>query len=172
MVEPEVLTEGGSHAFALHWMAPDRQGAFPEYFREENGAMVPVSPADVPVETNLARQRFQPTPSDGRCYTSPTDPGTRWTRPGPTRGPFTAVLTDGSEVTYSWYRFADQPSLPTQGWTREEKERLQALVEAMHRDWLADRQYLPPPRMDPWWNSTGPSCSRHPRAWRSATCQS
>ena len=36
-------------------------------------------------------------------------------------------------------------SLQTQGWSEEEKERLQALVETMHRSWPADGQYLPPP---------------------------
>ncbi|MBM3500070.1 MAG: hypothetical protein FJX74_15550 [Armatimonadetes bacterium] len=145
VVEPEILTEGGSYAFALHWMEPDHQGVFPEYFREEDGAMVPVPPADVPAETELAQQRFRPASNDGRSYTSPADAGTRWTAPGPTRGPFTAVLADGSEITYSWYRFADQPSLQTQGWTQAEKERVQALVEAMHRTWPTDRPYLPPP---------------------------
>ena len=65
--------------------------------------------------------------------------------PGPGLEPFTPGLADGSEITYSWSRFADQPSLQTQGWTQEEKERFQALVEAMHKNWPADTHYLPPP---------------------------
>ena len=145
VVEPEILVDGDSQAFALRWVDPKDQGVFPEYFREGDDAMVPVSAADVPAETDLASQRFRPAANDGRSYSSPDAPGTRWTTPGPARGPFTAVLEDGSEITYSWYRFADQPSLQTQGWTQEEKERVQALVEAMHRDWPADRHCLPQP---------------------------
>jgi hypothetical protein len=145
IVEPEILVHGDSQAFALRWVDPDVRGVFPEYFREEGDAMVLVSPADVPTETGLASQSFRPAGNDGRSYTSPDTPSTRWTVPGPSRGPFTAILADGSEITYSWYRFADQPSLQTQGWSQEEKERVQALVEAMHRNWAADRQYLPPP---------------------------
>ncbi|MCD6338453.1 MAG: hypothetical protein J7M29_03610, partial [Verrucomicrobia bacterium] len=54
-------------------------------------------------------------------------------------------LGDGSVVTYYWYRFADQPALLNADLTREERERLQARVEKIHRLWKKDRDYLPPP---------------------------
>jgi len=145
IVEPQIVGEGEAQAFALRWIEPGARGAFPEYFREVGDAMEPIAAAEVPAETKLAAQAFRPGANEGRSYTSPDGPGTRWTVPGPTRGPFTAVLTDGSEITYSWYRFADQPSLQTQGWSQEEKQRVQGLVEAMHRNWSSGRQYLPPP---------------------------
>lgn len=145
IVEPQIVTQGDSPALALHWLDPGSEGVFPEYFRDDGASMVPVSPEEVPAETHLTSQVFRQARNTGSSYVSPDTPGTRWTAPGPVRGPFTAVLADGSEITYSWYRFADQPSLQTQGWSEEEKERLQTLVESMHRSWPADREYLPPP---------------------------
>jgi len=145
IVAPEIVGDGDAQAFALRWTQAGARGAFPEYFRQAGETMEPVPVSDVPPETKLAAQVFRPAANEGRSYTSPGGPGTRWTVPGPTRGPFTAVLADGSEITYSWYRFADQPSLQTQGWSQEEKERLQRLVEAMHRNWSPDKQYLAPP---------------------------
>ena len=54
-------------------------------------------------------------------YTSPTTGA--WSRPGPKRGPFTAKLTDGSVVTYSWYRFVDQPSFQQYEWSEAKESR-------------------------------------------------
>jgi hypothetical protein len=48
-------------------------------------------------------------------------------------------------VTYSWYRFADQPALRNAGLTDGERESLQARVEKIHRNWKKDRDYLTPP---------------------------
>jgi len=55
--------------------------------------------------------------------------------PGPARGPFTVDLTDGSRVTYCWYRFVDQPSFQQYEWSEEKKAKLQALVERIHAQW-------------------------------------
>ncbi|MGQ9733116.1 MAG: hypothetical protein ACUVX8_17795 [Candidatus Zipacnadales bacterium] len=145
IVVPEIVSEGDSQTFALRWTGLGAPGIFPEYFREEGDALEPISAAELPPESKLAEQIFRPAANDGRSYTSPAGPGTRWSVPGPTRGPFTAALKDGSQITYWWYRFADQPSLQTQGWSQEEKERLQRLVETMHRSWSPDRPCLPPP---------------------------
>ena len=54
-------------------------------------------------------------------------------------------MIDGSRVTYAWYRFVDQPVFQQYRWPEEKRARLQSLVEAMHREWPIDRQYLPPP---------------------------
>jgi hypothetical protein len=68
-----------------------------------------------------------------------------WVRPGPKRGPYTARLADGSVVTYSWYRFVDQPSFLQYHWSDRKKAKLQALVERLHASWPIDRDYMPPP---------------------------
>ena len=48
-------------------------------------------------------------------------------------------------VTYSWYRFADQPALRHAHMTSDEREALQKRVELLHRSWTKDREYLPSP---------------------------
>ena len=80
-------------------------------------------------------------------YVTPDDPESCWKKPGPVAGPFQARPGDGSVVTYSWYRFADQPALLNADLTDDERERLQARVEELHRHWKKDRDYLPPPRV-------------------------
>jgi len=77
-------------------------------------------------------------------YTSPV--GGAWGRPGPAAGPFQVRLSDGSLVTYSWYRFVDQPSFQQYAWSPEKKAGLQAFVERIHAAWPIDRDYMAPPR--------------------------
>lgn len=104
----------------------------------------PRQAADVPSRTALDRVRWGrregtvPEP-----YVTPEDGS--WTEPGPVRGPFKAYPGDGSVVTYSWYRFADQPSMLNADLTDEERELVQRRVEMLHRQWRSDREYLPPP---------------------------
>jgi hypothetical protein len=129
------------------------QGIFPQYFKQIGKERVAVSAADVPAETRLPAQQFELAPP-GEPYTSP-GPGTRaagghagagaWIRPGPTRGPFTVKLVDGSVVTYSWYRFVDQPSFQQYKWSAEKKAALQAFVAKIHSTWPIDRDYMAPP---------------------------
>ena len=66
-------------------------------------------------------------------------------RPGLKLGPFTVTLADGSLVTYSWYRFIDQPSFQQYDWSEAKKEKLQSFVEHIHANWPIDRDYMPPP---------------------------
>ena len=65
--------------------------------------------------------------------------------PGPVAGPFKAMLGDNSEVTYYWYRFADQPAMLNADLTASEREDLQKKVEKLHRSWTKDLEYLAPP---------------------------
>ena len=64
---------------------------------------------------------------------------------GPVSGPFTAYPGDGSEVTYYWYRFADQPSMLNADLSDPEREDMQLKVEKIHRYWTKDQEYLAPP---------------------------
>lgn len=117
-------------------------GEFPQYFRHADGALEAVPAADVPVETGLVSQEFA-LARPGEPYTSPTTGA--WAQPGPAAGPFTVDLLDGSRVTYSWYRFVDQPSFQQYGWSAEKKAMLQAFVEKIHQTWPIDRSYMAPP---------------------------
>jgi len=132
------------NVWGLQWFTNDLspKGLFPQYYRHVGDERVAVAAADVPVETKLLTQEFKRA-KPGVPYTSPTTGA--WSRPGPKLGPFTARLTDGSVVTYSWYRFVDQPSFQQYDWSEEKKAKLQALVEKIHAHWPIDRDYMAPP---------------------------
>lgn len=123
----------------------------PEYYRLEKDAKdkerwVVVSAKDVPGETGLAKVDFpNRRAADRRPYVTPDQADSCWKKPGPVAGPFEAKLGDGSVVTYSWYRFADQPALLNADLTDAERETLQKRVEMLHKTWTKDREYLPPP---------------------------
>jgi hypothetical protein len=132
------------NVWGLQWFANDicPKGLFPQYYKHVGEKCIAVRAADVPTETKLLMQEFKLARS-GQPYTSPAT-GV-WSRPGPKRGPLTAKLTDGSVVTYSWYRFVDQPSFQQYHWSAQKKAKLQVLVEKLHARWPMDRDYIPPP---------------------------
>lgn len=117
-------------------------GLFPQYYKHVGEERIAVAASEVPAETKLLNQEFRLAKS-GVPYTSPTVGA--WAKPGPRLGPFTAKLVDGSVVTYSWYRFVDQPSFQQYNWSAEKKAKLQALVEKLHASWPMDRDYMAPP---------------------------
>jgi hypothetical protein len=154
---PTVL---GSDAYGYDWdyALATKTGrglaTLPEYYRLENAEdekkarWVPIAAEAVPAETKLRDIVWErPAEAKPEPYTTPDDPRSCWKTPGPAAGPFRARLGDGSLVTYYWYRFADQPALLNADLTPEERERMQARVEKLHRAWTRDREYLPPPTL-------------------------
>ncbi|MFK7918858.1 MAG: hypothetical protein AB8G14_12315 [Ilumatobacter sp.] len=124
----------------------------PEYYRlvaDGAGGKVwrPVVDADVPASTKLSEHEFMQLGerNDAEPYETPVDDGTVWLTPGPTSGPFEAELGDGSVVTYSWYRFVDQPAIRHWGFSEAELASMQARVEQLHRQWGPDQPYLASP---------------------------
>lgn len=123
----------------------------PEYYRltkdnKDKDRWEVVTPNDVPAETGLAKVDFpRPRKAAKEPYVTPDDPDSSWKKPGPVAGPFEVKLGDGSIVTYSWYRFADQPALLNADLTDAERDVLQTRVELLHKNWIRDREYLPPP---------------------------
>ena len=123
----------------------------PEYYRLEKDKKdkerwVVVNAKDVPAETGLAKTTFpRPRKAPSQPYVTPNEADSSWKKPGPVAGPFEVKLGDGSVVTYSWYRFADQPALLNADMTDAERETLQKRVEMLHKKWTKDREYLPPP---------------------------
>ena len=132
------------NVWGLQWSTNDivAKGLFPQYYKHVGEERVAVPAAAVPAETKLLTQEFKRAQM-GVPYTSPS--GGAWAKPGPKLGPFTARLADGSVVTYSWYRFVDQPSFQQYHWSAEKKAKLQALVEKLHVHWPLDRDYMAPP---------------------------
>jgi hypothetical protein len=132
------------NVWGLQWSTNDLspKGLFPQYYKHVGDERVAVPAATVPAETKLRTREFK-LATPGVPYTSPTTGA--WTQPGAKLGPFTAKLVDGSVVTYSWYRFVDQPSFQQYSWSAEKKAKLQALVEKLHANWPTDRDYMAPP---------------------------
>ncbi|MGC9200093.1 MAG: hypothetical protein ACP5E5_14340 [Acidobacteriaceae bacterium] len=141
-VQTTMVGRHGTCSYGLKWMgsAP----GFPQYFKQDGKQMVAIPASQVPQETGLAAQTFEPAVV-GKPYTSPTGPETAWTTPGPSSGPYTAVLTDGSMVTYYWYRFVDQPALQHLHLSNAEKAQLQSRIERIQKNWPINRNYMPPP---------------------------
>jgi hypothetical protein len=149
----------GPHTFGVEWKDSLTQTKadrvmLPEYFHLQDGQnekpakWFPVAAEEVPAETGLRQiQWTRPAEETPEPYTTPDDSDSCWKRPGPVAGPFQARLGDGSVVTYSWYRFADQPALLNADLMKEEREELQKRVEMIHRAWLKDHEYLAPPKV-------------------------
>lgn len=132
------------NVWGLQWFTNEfaSSGRFPQYYQHVGDERVAVPAARVPAETRLLTQEFK-LAEMGVPYTSPSVGA--WAKPGPQIGPFTAKLVDGSVVTYSWYRFVDQPSFQQYNWSAEKKAKLQAFVEKLHANWPTDRDYMAPP---------------------------
>lgn len=140
-VKPTVVTTaGGGSAWALKWQDGAVAGAYPEYFKSSGDFMVPIPAGEVPEGTGLTTASF---PTHGAGQASYTSPST-WKTPAPAKGPYKATLVDGSVVTYYWYKFIDQPSMQGFGWTAEQKNALQTLVEKIHQNWGSNDNFIPP----------------------------
>jgi hypothetical protein len=140
-----VATPGGGTAWGLKWTGAGTPGVFPEYFRASATAMTALAADEVPASTNLAAASFTPHSAARGSYVALTGASDSWFSPAPAAGPFQATLSDGSVVTYYWFRFIDQPSLQGFGWSAQEKARLQARVELLHRNWSGTREFMAPP---------------------------
>jgi len=127
------------------WTGKVRRGSFPEYTKKTGKEFQAISASEVPISTGLVSADF-PHARKTQPYTSPTDPTSVWMKPGPKAGPYKVKLSDGSTVTYYWYRFIDQPALQDADLSPADKDRLQRLVEKMHRQWTPDKQYIPAPK--------------------------
>lgn len=147
LATPTIFEDG---AFGLQWKQPSADGfaRFPQYFRdggEKGDRRVAVAADEVPASLGLRDREF-PRPNAKPAPYSAEPLAGAWAKPGPSAGPFTAKLVDGSTVTYHWYRFVDQPVFAQCGFSDAERAALQSLIERMHRAWPIDGEYLAPPR--------------------------
>ena len=135
----------------------------PEYYLYKQGSekAIPVSEADVPVESGLADMNsirdfedyFNVEQRNTAAITTPMHPGyvatndleAAWTSPGPYLGPFHAELGDGSTATFYWYKFNEQPAILNSGMSDAERAQIQKKVELLHENWSHGAQYFPDP---------------------------
>lgn len=128
----------------------DNNFIMPEYFKLKDNKMHHLDKSEVPNELLNAEVPIDPRP--GITYLTPLDPECQfqdpngaWNNPGPTAGPFTADLGDGSTVTYYWYKFIDQPSIIQANLPEDVRNELQSRVELIHTNWGIDSDYMAPP---------------------------
>lgn len=142
--------------FEYRWTSPlveevDGHYKIPEYYQlveDSKRGMVwkAIAPESVPSALKLVEYQFPNHPrNDQQAITTPQDKNSPWQSPGPTAGPFQKVLTDGSIITYYWYRFIDQPSIRYWNFSEEILQKLQARVTLIHQSWGNDDEYFASP---------------------------
>ena len=146
ILEPIVTEKDGSCAFALKWLSSETEGLFPEYYKLKGQVMEPVEIENVPQETNLANQQFIGYNSKN-SYRHVSVDNQPENDAKIAAGPFNIELVDGSIVTYSWYRFIDQPALNRFNWSQAKREKLQDLVENIHSEWNVRKEFMSAPQL-------------------------
>jgi hypothetical protein len=150
----DAVTYGYSWNEDLVKRVNDERGArvrLPEYYRLETDdgrkpRWTALAAKDLPPGTGLDDAALRsPRGRDEGPYTTPDAPESPFRKPGPAAGPFETKLADGSTVTYSWYRFADQPAMVMAGLSDAARAEAQRRAELIHRAWTKEREYLAPP---------------------------
>ncbi len=129
------------------------QYTLPEYFRlDPDNKWRPIDASNVPASTNLVMTDVPTTPRSEIPYVTPIepdcqfqDPNSPWNSPGPSAGPFTADLGDGTTVTYYWYKFIEQPAVVHANLPAPMLAAMQTRVELIHANWSHTDEYLAPP---------------------------
>lgn len=129
----------------------DGMFVMPEFYKlNPNGEWLPITENEIPTATGLVvntpdiTQRPEityVTPKEADCHIQ--DPQSPWNSPGPSAGPFTVSLGDGSKLTYYWYKFIDQPAIIHANLPTNMRENLQTRVEQIHTHWSHTDNYLP-----------------------------
>ena len=123
------------------------------YSLSQDNTWEPISSSEIPPSTGLLDNEPAITPrNDEVPYLTPLEPDcpfqdsqSPWNMPGPSAGPFTVQLQDGSKLTYHWYRFIDQPSIIHANLPEDMRQNLQNRVEMIHTNWHSTDEYLPAP---------------------------
>mmetsp|Transcript_5014 Transcript_5014/g.15240 ORF Transcript_5014/g.15240 Transcript_5014/m.15240 type:complete len:834 (-) Transcript_5014:29-2530(-) len=155
-VKPQATdTADGSSAFTLRWES-DPTGVstavgegfrnLPEYVATKDGVCTAIP--NPPSGTKLSDQRFQPHSGSDEYHLPAEIIAAATDGIDPALGPFSAQLSDGSELEYIWCRFVDQPSLWHLDWSDEDRDALQSKVEQIHVKWAGENSALPPRSVD------------------------
>ena len=136
----------------------------PEYYRLKKGAkkIQAIAMDEVPKASKLTTARFPEDANEGFNFSpfitepiiTPLHPDYKfsnkiveaWREPGPTAGPFTAKLSDGSSVVYYWYKFNEQPAILNSDMDEAERDLVQKRVELLHGHWSLKDRFFPKPK--------------------------
>ncbi len=114
-VQTTTFGEGARNSFGLKWPRARGKETLPQYYRHTRKQGLAVTPSKAPAK--LAALEFR-SASNRSSYTSAD--GSK-----PPEPHLQARLSDGSVVTYAWFRFIDQPSIRALGWSAADLDRLQ-----------------------------------------------
>jgi hypothetical protein len=135
-----LTTPGGGKAFGLQWTGSGTPGVFPEYFRMTNNAFSAIPSNQLPADVMLSQLDFAAAGSGGP-YTSPAS----WNTPASSTTTNVVTLSDGSKISFAWYRFVDQPAVQGFLWTAAQKQLIQSRIEQIHTNWSTTANFMPPP---------------------------
>ena len=129
-----------SCGYGLRWK--DSPGEFPQYYSYDSNSLKPISKNDMTPGFDLLSQKFDKKLAPGEYISFGS---ACWDESAAVAGPFSVLLSDGSELTYSWYRFVDQPTIKCSSMSVGEKQELQRRVELIHENWGRTDLYFPDP---------------------------
>jgi hypothetical protein len=117
-------------AYGFRMGGDTRLVKLPQYYKEVGSRRIAIKESEAPIAlVNAEFGSLMQTSS--HIYQAPS-----WWQQSPTAsGDLTADLRDGSQVTYRWYKFVDQPSLQRFEMNAAEKAAIQSAIEKMQREW-------------------------------------
>jgi hypothetical protein len=102
----------------------------PQYYKEVENKRIAIKESEAPAA--LVATKFGSLMQTSKyIYQSPD----WWQQSPAASGDLTADLRDGSQVTYRWYKFVDQPSLQRFEMNAAEKAGIQGAIEKMQKEW-------------------------------------
>ena len=124
----KTFESGAAYGFSMGGGA--RLEKIPQYYKEVGSSRIAIKESDAP--TALVNAKFGSLmQTSTHVYQEPS-----WWKQSPAAsGDLTADLRDGSQVTYRWYKFVDQPSLQRFEMNAAEKAGIQGAIEKMQKEW-------------------------------------
>jgi hypothetical protein len=124
----KVFESRAAYGFAMGGDA--RLEKLPQYYKEVGSTRIAIKESEAP--TALVDTKFGSLMQTSTyIYQSPS----WWQQSPAASGDLTADLRDGSQVTYRWYKFVDQPSLQRFEMNAAEKAGIQGAIEKMQSQW-------------------------------------
>jgi Tfp pilus assembly major pilin PilA len=124
----KVFESRSAYGFSMGGAA--RLEKIPQYYKEVGSNRIAIKESEAP--TALVNAKFGSSmQTSGYIYQEPS----WWQQSPAASGDLTANLRDGSQVTYRWYKFVDQPSLQRFEMNAVEKAGIQGAIEKMQNQW-------------------------------------
>lgn len=126
------VNTSGNTEISFKGMPPG--SSLPEYFIKNGNTWTSIVSSEVPTSTLLHALSFTPL-KKSNVISLPTDSNSKWSSKNWAAGPFKTKLSDGSTITYVWYKFINQPAISKLNIDLESKLKLQQLIEKFHRQY-------------------------------------